>query len=115
MSVNLLMRWSPWISNVSASEVLHLSPPGRGEPTLRRNRAPPRHLAQAEPARDDAAQDFRGAALNRQFRRGLDRERQLLFQRLAVARVLLDKGGQLAHPVRQLLFPHRADVLDDRR
>src|SRR6266436_3501624 len=70
-------------------------------------------LAQTESARDDAAQHFRGAALDGQFRRGLDRERQLPLQRLAVARVLLDKGGEVAHPVRQLLLPHGADVLDD--
>src|SRR5690242_17313625 len=69
--------------------------------------------AQAEPARDDAAENFGGAALDRQFWRGLDRKRQLLFQRLAISRVLLDKSSELAHTVRQLLFPDGANVLDD--
>jgi len=59
------------------------------------------------------AQDFRGAALDGEFRRGLDRERQLMLQRLAVGGVLLDKGGEVADAVRQLLLPDRADVLDD--
>src|SRR6185437_12606871 len=85
------------------------SPNGRGEGSLRRHRST-HGLTQAQSARDDAAQDFGGAALDGQLRRGLGRECQLLLQRLAVADVLLDKGGKVAHAMRQLLLPHRADV-----
>src|SRR5262249_39548879 len=69
--------------------------------------------AQTEPARYDAAEHFGRAALDRQFGRGLDCKRQLPFQRLAISRVLLDKSGEVAHPVRQLLLPDGANVLDD--
>src|ERR1700738_685455 len=79
------------------------SPKGRGK---KESRA----LAQPKPARDDAAQHFGGSALNGQFWRGLDRERQLIFQRLMVRRVGVDEGGEIAHPVRQLLLPDSADV-----
>ena len=47
---------------------------------------PPLHAsAQAQPARDDAAQDFGGAALDRQLGRDGDGEGELLFQGRAVA------------------------------
>ena len=52
-------------------------------------RSPSRHaLAQAQSARDDAAQHLGGAALNGEFRRGLDREGQLILQRFVVGGVL---------------------------
>jgi len=51
---------------------------------------------------------------NGEFWCGLDRKRQLLLQRLAIGGGLLDKGGEVAHAMRQLLLPDRADVLDDR-
>src|SRR5918996_5360660 len=70
-------------------------------------------LAQTKPAGDDAAQHFGGTALDRQLRRGLDGEVELLLQRLAVGGGLLDKGGELTHAMRQLLLPDGADVLDD--
>src|ERR1043165_416763 len=61
------------------------------------------HSAQPQPARDDAAQDFGGAALDGDLRRDHGGEAQLLLQRRAVAFGLLDEGRKLAHAVRQLL------------
>ena len=55
---------------------------------------------QPQPARDDAAQHLRCAALNGELRRGADGEVQLVLQRLAIARLLLDEGGEVAHAVR---------------
>src|SRR3982074_1523060 len=69
-------------------------------------------LAQSKPARDDAAQHLRGAALNGELGRGLDREGQLIFQRFVVRRVGIDEGCEIANPVRQLLLPDPADGLD---
>src|SRR5271163_3331839 len=94
MSLVVLMRSSIQSTGISASQSAR--------------------LAQTKPARDDAAQHFGGAALNGEFWRGLHRERQLVLQRFVIAGVSIDEGGEVANPVRQLLFPDRADVLDDR-
>src|SRR3974390_141138 len=70
--------------------------------------------AQSKLARDDAAQNFGSAALNGELGRDGDRESELLFQRRAVADLGREKCGQFAYAMRQLLLPHRADILHDR-
>ena len=53
-------------------------------------------LSQAQPARDDAAQHFRGAALNREFRRDLDRESKLFVECMVIGCIRIDKRSKVA-------------------
>src|SRR6266851_9004206 len=71
------------------------------------NSKPSARLAQAEPARDDAAQHLRGAALNGEFWSDLHCVGQYGVEDFVIAGVRLDKGCEIPHPLRQLLFPDR--------
>src|ERR1043166_6005509 len=64
-------------------------------------------LTQSKPARDDAAQDFRGAALDGELGRDGGGEAELVFERRAVGLAFLDEGRKLAHAVGELLLPQR--------
>src|SRR3982074_1095696 len=98
---------------LAAAEVRSLSPWEGGSARLHPSKSSAR-LAQTKPARDDAAQHLGGAALNGEFWRDLHRERQYRVKNFVIAGIGLDEGGEIAHPLRQLLFPDGADVLDDR-
>src|SRR3979411_2267280 len=65
-------------------------------------------LAQSKPARDDAAQHLRGAALNGELGRGLDREGQLIFQRFVVRRAGIAAGCGHADPIGPLILDGHA-------
>src|SRR5947209_15372496 len=73
-----------------------------------------RGSAQAEAARNDAAQDLGRAALDRQLGCDRRRERELLVERRAVRRLRLEKCRQLARAGGKLLLPRGSEVLDDR-
>src|SRR6516162_228414 len=80
-------------------------------------RCPPRSAcpsAQAEAARDDAAEDFRGPALDGGLRRDRRRIGQLILERGVVETFGFEERRQIAHTRRQFLFPHRAEILDNR-
>src|SRR4051812_47639746 len=106
----------PWVSDeapITATERGHSSFPISGTDWSLRNGAGARST-QAEAAGNDAAQDLRGAALDGEL--GSDRggKGKLVLQARAVGHLGLEEHGQLAHPARQLAFPHCPQVLDDR-
>src|SRR3954447_6791701 len=71
-------------------------------------------LSQAETAGDNAAQDFAGAALDRDFWRDQRCVAQRFLEAIVVAvgcRIAGRRGHQ-AGPVRQSLLPVRAEILD---
>src|SRR3954471_23515591 len=70
--------------------------------------------AQAEAARDDAAQDLGGAALDRELGRDERRELQALVEARALRALGAGESGELPHPRGEPLLPQRPQVLDDR-
>src|SRR6185437_16113085 len=72
-------------------------------------------LSQTKSARDDAAQNLGGAAMDNKIRRDLESEGKLLIERHAVAGIRFEERAQIAHPLGQFLLPDGAEILDDRR
>src|SRR6266540_2413297 len=101
---------------ISATDFGQSSFPMSGTRRLSRQRgdAAVERLTQAETAGDNAAQHLRCPALNGEFRCNHRGEGKLLFQSYPIGHFRLEKSSKLTHASRQLLFPQRTDVFDDR-
>src|SRR4051812_35084576 len=90
---------NPFVSDdapMTATERGHSNLAISGNGRLRTNA--PTRSAQTEAARDDAAQDLRGAALDGELGRDQGGVDELLLQAGAVGHLGLQEGGKLAHP-----------------
>src|SRR6478609_6617856 len=86
----------------------------RGHSNLPISGTTARLSAQAEPARDDAAQDLGGAALDGELGGNHGGEGKLLPERGAVHGLRFEEGSKVAHAAGKFLLPDRAEVFDDR-